>query len=58
MKKEYFEIEWYNEESDTWLFNTRFDSLSEAREFINSGRCISGKKLRIVYKTFMIVENY
>lgn len=58
MKKEYFEIEWYNEENDTWLFNTRFDSLSEAREFINSGRCISGKKLRIVYKTFMIVENY
>ena len=58
MKKEYFEIEWYNEKSDTWLFNTRFDSLSEAREFINSGRCLSGKKLRIVYKTFMVIEYY
>lgn len=58
MKKEYFEIEWYDENRDMWLFNNRFASLSEAREFINSGRCICGKKLRIVYRTFMVVEKY
>ena len=58
-REQWYEIEWYDDSySGCWRFHNKFKSLSEAREFITSGKVISGKKLRIVYKTFEIIENY
>ena len=55
--EEYYIIEWYDDNySGCWRCHNRFTSLEAAYEFINSGKTISGKKLRIVRKTFEEIE--
>lgn len=55
--EEYYIIEWYDDSyAGCWRFNNRFISLEAAHEFINSGKTISGKKLRIVRRTFEEIE--
>ena len=57
MKKEYYEIQWFdNSYAGCWRFQNRFETLNEAKEFINSNKCISGVDLRIMYKTEEIIE--
>ena len=54
--EEWYEIEWYDDKCDYWRFNNKFKTIMEAREFIMSDKVPSGKKIRIVRRTFEVIK--
>lgn len=56
MKKCYYEVQWFNK--GCWCFNSKFNTLEEAQEHVNSYINTIQKDLRIVYKEEHKIETF
>lgn len=54
MKKEYYELQWYDE--GCWRLRNRFETLQEAQEWMKSDTNTIRKDLKIIHVTIQDVE--